>query len=1030
MNIRTLASAVLSALVAVAASARELSWSDEFDGPKLDERNWTRIPPPPHGYGSDWNHHMSLRDDLVEFRDGCMVLVGVANADTNADPRPFLTGGVFSPGKVALRYGLVEIRAKFENAQGAWPAFWMLPTSHVDDNGNKKSWPHGGEIDIVERLNGDDKVYQTCHSAWTYIKKRGDEPKQGGTAAITNGEFNVYGLERTPTALVWYVNGKETFRYEKLADGDPSQWPFDTDFYLLLDMQLGGRWVGKPVASDLPVRTWIDWVRIYRDDARDAFEKAGPVWPEGLEKEMNTLIGFRTSFEAKAADEVRLNLAAWYSYRVTLNGEFVAFGPARGSKGFFRPDDLKLPAKDGKNDLQVEVAGYNVPNFYLVEQPPFFKAAVAVNGKAVAVSDRDFRAFRLPRVQKVPRYTFQRTFAEVYDVPGRETGPLALAPAPEPKLIDRVVPYPDYELNPHLTPVSFADVAVDMSRKVHADRSLTLPDGKGWFKGFPMAELTLNSAYLAQRLAYANRRPATEADRAAKSFDLAAGKSAVFDNGFADTGFPGFTVTVRKPGRMTVTFDEVFTGDEVRGIDRYRDCCNILVWNFEKPGVYEVSSFEPYTMRCLDVGVLEGEMTVSAPRFRSYKNPSAKRATFRSSDPDLGRIFDAARETFRQNAVDVFTDCPSRERAGWNCDAFFTGAVSTLLTGGTGLERVFEENIALPKTFGDIPDGMIPMCYPSDHRDGVFIPNWAMWFVLETEEYLARSGDRRTVDRLRPRLEKLVEFLWKFRNADGLLEKLPSWVFVEWSRSNKLVQDVNYPSNMTWAGMLEAMARMYGRKDLAEEARRVRETIRRQSWTGEWFCDNAVRQKDGSLRLSGECTETCQYYAFFFGTATKELYPALWKTLLADFGPQRFSEDRKALRSHKDIWPSNAFIGNYLRLKLLEREGMGNRILAETKGYFKYMVDRSGTLWENDTTCASCNHGFASYAAVLLLRSVLGVEKVDLVNRTLTLRETEVDLDWCEAELPAGSGTIKFGWKRENGARKRTVSVPKGWKVL
>ena len=760
--------------------------------------------------------------------------------------------------------------------------------------------------------------------------------------------------------------------------------------------------------------------------------EAKAVWPAGLEKEMNTLIAFRTDFEAAAGDDVTLDLVAWYSYRVTLNGAFVAFGPARGPKGFFRPDALKLPVQAGVNRLQVEVAGYNVPNFYLMDQPPFFKAAVSVNGSVVAVSDRDFEAFRLPRVQKVPRYTYQRTFAEVYDVPGAEEGPLELAAAPEPTLIDRVAPYPDYEVNPALVPISFADVKVDMTRKTHADRSLTLPGSKRerGFRGFPMDELTLNSAFLAQRLVYSNRRAATAADRAAKSFHLVAGQSVVFDNGFADAGFPGLTVTVKKPGRLCLTFDEVLSGDEVRGVLRYRDCCNILVWNLQKPGTYELSAFEPYVMRYLDIGLLEGEAEISAPHFRSYKNATAKRAQFRASDPVLMQIFEAAKETFRQNAVDVFMDCPSRERAGWNCDAYFTGPVSTLLTGNADLERVFEENIALPPAFDDMPEGMIPMCYPSDHPNGNFIPNWAMWFVLETEEYLARSGDRETVERLRPRFEKLVDYLWTFRNGDGLLEKLPKWVFVEWSRSNKLVQDVNYPSNMTWAEVLDAMARLYGRKDLAAEAKRVRETVRKQSWTGKWFCDNAVRQKDGSLKLSGECTETCQYYAFFFRTATKELYPELWKTLVADFGPKRFSEDRKTLKSHPEIWPSNAFIGNYIRLKLLEREGMGNQILAETKGFFKYMADRTGTLWENDTECASCDHGFASYAAVLLVRCVLGVDKVDLVKRTLTLTDTEVDLEWCEAELPTPEGMIVFKWRKDGGVKKRTVSVPPGWTVV
>ena len=759
---------------------------------------------------------------------------------------------------------------------------------------------------------------------------------------------------------------------------------------------------------------------------------AKSVWPAGLEKEMNTLIAFRADFEAERGDDVKLDLVAWYSYRVKLNGTFVAFGPARGPKGFFRPDLLKLPVKDGANRLQVEVAGYNVPNFYLMEQSPFFKASVIRNGSVVAVSGRDFVAFRLPRVQKVPRYTYQRTFAEIYDVPGKEDGPLKLAAAPEPTLIDRVVPYPDYEVNPALMPISFANVKVDMSRKTQAGRSLLFPGGnfERGFRGFLMDELTLNSNFLAQRLAYSNRRVATAADRAAKSFDLVAGKSIVFDNGFADAGFPGFTVTVKKPGRLYLTFDEVLSGDEVRGATRYRDCCNAIIWNLQEPGTYELSSFEPYVMRYLDIGLLEGEATVSVPHFRSYKNATAKRAQFRASDPVLMQIFEAAKETFRQNAVDIFMDCPSRERAGWNCDAYFIGAVSTLLTGNTDLERVFEENIALPPKFDDMPEGMIPMCYPSDHPNEMFIPNWAMWFVLESEEYLARSGDREMIERLRPRFEKLVDYLWKFRNEDGLLEKLPQWVFVEWSHSNKLVQDVNYPSNMTWAEMLDAMARLYGREDLADEAKRVRETIRRQSWTGKWFCDNAVRQKDGTLKLSGECTETCQYYAFFFHTATKEFYPELWQTLVSDFGPQRFSEDRKTLKSHPEIWPSNAFIGNYIRLMLLGRENMGGQILAESKDFFKYMADRTGTLWENDTTCASCDHGFASYAAVLLLKYVLGIDKVDIVNHTLTLKDTESDLEWCEAELPTSDGMIAFKWRKDGGVKKRTVSVPPGWAVI
>ena len=64
---------------------------------------------------------------------------------------------------------------------------------------------------------------------------------------------------------------------------------------------------------------------------------------------------------------------------------------------------------------------------------------------------------------------------------------------------------------------------------------------------------------------------------------------------------------------------------------------------------------------------------------------------------------------------------------------------------------------------------------------------------------------------------------------------------MEWSRSNALTRDVNYPTNMTWARVLEVVARLYGISSYAEEAEKVRETVRRQSWNGTFFVDRALR---------------------------------------------------------------------------------------------------------------------------------------------------------------------------------------------
>ena len=126
--------------------------------------------------------------------------------------------------------------------------------------------------------------------------------------------------------------------------------------------------------------------------------------------------------------------------------------------------------------------------------------------------------------------------------------------------------------------------------------------------------------------------------------------------------------------------------------------------------------------------VLSGSVNIRDIYIRELKNPAVSQASFSACDDSLNRIFEAGRETFAQNAPDLYMDCPSRERAGWLCDSFFTARVEMDLTGNHLVEDNFLENYLLPEQFPYLPEGMIPMCYPSDHPDGVYIANWALWF--------------------------------------------------------------------------------------------------------------------------------------------------------------------------------------------------------------------------------------------------------------------------------------------------------------
>lgn len=695
----------------------------------------------------------------------------------------------------------------------------------------------------------------------------------------------------------------------------------------------------------------------------DTFVQAKPVWAEGRETEKNLTLYFREQFSSYFASTAYVKLTASCDYRLKVNGEFVAHGPSVAAHDFYRIDcyDIKPYLKFGTNIVALEVAGYNDDNYYLLNQPSFLQAEIEVNGKIVAATGKDFLAYDLKqRKQDVREFSFQRPHIEHYvlDANYNEWATMEDWAGTEPVVLAE---QPEKQL---------------LSRHV------------------PYPEYTIHEA------------------------------EKIADNKYSfkcnSSGFLGVKLNVTEPTSVRFGFDEILTADGTLNPTRM----GIYAYTtYElQPGSYTLESFEPYTMKYMEVYVDKGNCAVEQVYMRDYCGSDVWRATFQSENEDTNLLFEAARETHRQNAVDVFMDCPSRERAGWLCDSYFSSRVAFDFSGHTRIEKNFLDNFLLPKEFKHIDKGMLPMCYPSDHPNQNHIPNWAMWFVLELEEYLHRSGDRELVDRAKTRVYDLVDYFKPFLNEDGLLEKLSRWVFVEWSAANSLVQDVNYPSNMLYAKMLEVVARLYDDPALAKQAEQIRKTIVEQSFDGEFFVDNAVRGKGGKLEVTRNRTETCQYYAFYLGTATPESHPELWTKIMNEFGPVR-----QTTKAYPEIHPSNAFIGNYLRMELLSREGRSKQILEENQSYYIPMARQTGTLWENMTSTASCNHGFAAHMARVLYRDVLGVYEISPTEKKVILRFTDSGLKQCKGSVPVGNESVDVDWTIEGEEMKVTLKLPQGY---
>lgn len=766
------------------------------------------------------------------------------------------------------------------------------------------------------------------------------------------------------------------------------------------------------------------------------FSEAVPVWPDGMEYEKNITIGFHAQFDRPVSGAASLQITGASLYRIYLNGVFIGHGPARAGHGYYRVGswDLDEYLQEGVNHLAIEVASYNVNSYYLLDQPGFLQAEVASGDEVLAATSApglDFTAYALTgRQQKVPRYSFQRPFVEYYHLaPGRDawrTGgeipadPLSCVRTDHKELIPRNLSCPYFVVREPLAQVATGKVATGIQRQKYWKDRAVVNIGKK-LGGFPENELAYNPAIELQEME--NRALLTDRQvyDGRQGFDLASKHFRIFDLGTNLSGFIGAEIEVTQSGRFFFTFDEILTENDV---DFKRlGCINAVTYDLA-PGRYALESFEPYTLRYLKVIAADGAAQINRLYLREYVNPDVKQAGFESSDERLNRIFQAGVETFRQNAVDVFMDCPSRERAGWLCDSYFAARVARDVSGHAQIEKNFFENYQLPDTFAYLPEGMLPMCYPADHYNGVFIPNWSLWFVLQLREYLARTGDRALVDALQPKVLKLFDYFAPFENESGLLEKLESWIFIEWSAANRFVQDVNYPTNMLYAAALEAAGVLYGLAAWQDKAGSIRDAIRRQAFDGQFFVDNAVRNDEGQLAVTANTTEVCQYFAFYFGVATPDSHPDLWQKLTTQFGPKRKQDN-----PYPEVHFANTFVGDYLRLELLSRYGLQSQLLAESIDYFDYMAQRTGTLWENQSPHASCNHGFASHIVHVLYRDVLGVRNIDYVRKKITIHFSDLDLASCSGQIPIAGQLLQLRWKREEDRLLYQLETPGDFEV-
>ena len=246
--------AALLSLGGVAAHAQtptyQKVWGDEFNG----------------SIGPAWNLRTGpgpATNNEQEYYQPANVTVNATDLLITAR-KESVGGFAYTSGRLdtkdlkSFTYGKIEARIKMPTSTGMWPAFWMLGANYQQPG---YTWPGCGEIDIMEHLNGSSTIYSTQH----WLNGTTQASEQRTTTTATPGDYHVYTVEWTPTAISTSMDGGTPYHVMDITNSVNGTDEFQKPFFLLLNLAVGGDWPGHVIdESALPATMFVDWVRVYQ----------------------------------------------------------------------------------------------------------------------------------------------------------------------------------------------------------------------------------------------------------------------------------------------------------------------------------------------------------------------------------------------------------------------------------------------------------------------------------------------------------------------------------------------------------------------------------------------------------------------------------------------------------------------------------------------------------------------------------------------------------------------------------------------
>ena len=243
--------ALILSIFAGVPSGYRLVWSDDFNSDYIDGGKWG-FDVGGWGWGNNELQFYTNRWDNAYVSGGAL---HIKAKKENYEGKSYTSARLLTKGKFDFQYGYVEARIKLPKGNGIWPAFWMLG-NNIDSAG----WPSCGEIDILEAVNSESKVYSTCH--WSSNGGHAEYGSSTGWFDIT--QWHTYYLYWDRNFIRAGVDGNQHYEIY-IANGSGNTWPLHTRSFLIFNVAVGGNWPGFNIDNNqFPTEMQVDWVRVYQ----------------------------------------------------------------------------------------------------------------------------------------------------------------------------------------------------------------------------------------------------------------------------------------------------------------------------------------------------------------------------------------------------------------------------------------------------------------------------------------------------------------------------------------------------------------------------------------------------------------------------------------------------------------------------------------------------------------------------------------------------------------------------------------------